>query len=147
MRFGFDAIILLNVKVIFLNFWTRDSRKVHYLIRFILVLFLNCVKHYGRAGEGAVCWILEGARLLQPMVGWGAKSSAELSEFSNLHQSTYSPMLPAIQHQQPLSSGWSCLPPPQSSSQRLNQEEKAADPVHQPMFWRVLSQYLTFDPR
>lgn len=55
MRFGFDAIILLNVKVIFLNFWTRDSRKVHYLIRFILVLFLNCVKHYGRAGEGAVC--------------------------------------------------------------------------------------------
>lgn len=40
-----------KVKVIFLNFWTKDSRKVHYLIRFIQVLFLSCVKHYGSLEE------------------------------------------------------------------------------------------------
>nr|XP_060489944.1 RIB43A-like with coiled-coils protein 1 isoform X4 [Panthera onca] len=42
------------------------------------------------------------------------KAQAELSEFDNLHQSTYSPISPAIQYQQPLSSGWSCLLPHQA---------------------------------
>ncbi|KAI5254670.1 Rib43A-Like With Coiled-Coils Protein 1 [Manis pentadactyla] len=31
---------------------------------------------------------------------------AELPEFVNLHQPTYSPILPPVLHQQPLSSGW-----------------------------------------